>query len=247
MTDPLITAAVLVIGDEVLSGRTKDTNSGYIADYLSALGIDLKEIRVVGDEQADIVAALNALRARYVYVFTCGGIGPTHDDITADAVGAAFGLEVKHDPRAMAILAARYAKMEGVEFNEARQRMARMPVGADLINNPVTDAPGFRVENVHVMAGVPKVMQAMMDSIAPTLKANAKVIARSIDTGVKEGDLAGFLGDLQKQYPTVLMGSYPYMLDDASFGTKVAMRSRDLALIDEAEAKLKAWLKTMVG
>src|SRR5687767_4759749 len=159
----LVTAAVLVIGDEILSGRTKDKNIGYIAEYLTAIGIDLKEVRVVPDEEDEIVAALNAMRRRYTYVFTTGGIGPTHDDITADCVAKAFGVPIDHDPRAVAILKERLGA-RGVELNEARLRMARIPQGADLVDNPVSGAPGFWIGNVIVMAGVPTIMQAMLDA-----------------------------------------------------------------------------------
>src|ERR1700758_1973338 len=157
----VITAALLVIGDEILSGRTKDKNIGYIAEYLPAVGIDLMEVRVVGDEEAAIVDALNALRARYTYVFTTGGIGPTHDDITADCVAKAFGVGIDVDPRALAILHERLAAT-GAEMNEARMRMTRIPKGADLVLNKVSGAPGFWLENVIVMAGVPTIMQAML-------------------------------------------------------------------------------------
>ncbi|MCB1427811.1 MAG: competence/damage-inducible protein A, partial [Nitratireductor sp.] len=150
----IVTAAMLAIGDELLSGRTKDRNIGHLADVLGLLGIDLREVRIVPDHEAAIVEAVNALRARNDYVFTSGGIGPTHDDITADAMGAAFNLPVVHDPRAMALLEKNYAA-RGIEFTDARKRMARMPQGADLIDNPVSTAPGFRIANVHVMAGVP--------------------------------------------------------------------------------------------
>lgn len=220
-----ITAAVLVIGDEILSGRTKDKNVGFIADYLTQLGIDLKEVRVVADEQAAIVEAVNALRARWSYVFTTGGIGPTHDDITADAVAAAFGVGIDHDPRAMAILQAHYDKLPDMEFNEARKRMARIPFGADLIENKVSSAPGFRLENVHVMAGVPSVMQAMMDAVAPSLKSNGAMLSETIDSGVGEGVVAGPLSDLQKNHPSVVIGSYPYIVGNC-FATKIVLRSR---------------------
>ena len=176
MTD-MPTAAVLLIGNEVLSGRTKDKNLGFIADYLSALGIELMEARIVGDNEADIVAAVNALRARYTYVFSTGGIGPTHDDITADCMAKAFGVGISHHPEAVAILTA-YFKHMGRDANEARMRMARVPEGASLIINPISKAPGFRLGNVFVMAGVPKIMQAMMDSLAPQLVKG--VVAKSV-------------------------------------------------------------------
>jgi molybdenum cofactor synthesis domain-containing protein len=230
MTNP--TAAVLLIGDEVLSGRTKDKNLGFIADYLNALGIDLKEARVVADDEADIVAAVNALRARYTYVFTTGGIGPTHDDITADAMGKAFGVEVDHDPRAVQILTEYFASI-GREANEARMRMARVPKGASLIENNVSKAPGFRMENVFVMAGVPKVMQAMMDEIAPSLSRGAPVQSRSVNFQGGEGDVAKPLGEIQKRYPAVAIGSYPFETP-MGFATNLVLRSRDADALSQA-------------
>ena len=190
------TAAVLLIGDEILSGRTKDKNLGFIADYLVGLGIDLKEARCVADDEGDIVAALNALRARYTYVFTTGGIGPTHDDITADAVAKAFQVPIGHHPRAMEILLA-YFKEIGREPNEARLRMARTPEGATLIENAVSKAPGFRIGNVFVMAGVPKIMQAMMEAIAPTLDKGVPMQSRTVALQGGEGDVAKPLGEIQ--------------------------------------------------
>src|ERR1700758_3107978 len=165
----IVTAAVLVIGDEILSGRTKDKNIGYIAEYLTNIGIDLKEVRVVPDEEAEIVAALNALRNRYTYVFTTGGIGPTHDDITADCVAKAFGVALEYHPRAVEIMQARAAATGGT-MNEARMRMTRVPAGGELVLNKVSGAPGFRIGNVIVMAGIPSVMQAMLDDVRPQLK-----------------------------------------------------------------------------
>ncbi len=241
MNADIITAAVLVIGDEILSGRTKDKNVGFIADYLTQLGIDLKEVRVVSDDEAAIVEAVNALRKRWTYVFTTGGIGPTHDDITADSVAAAFGVGIDHDARAMAILEAHYAKMPNAEFNDARKRMARIPFGADLIENKVSSAPGFRLENVHVMAGVPSVMQAMMDAIAPTLKGGRHMISLTIDSGLGEGIVAGPLADVQKAHPSVVIGSYPYIRGDI-FGTNSVMRSRDQSKLDTAASAIEAML-----
>ena len=168
----VVTAALLVIGDEILSGRTKDKNIGYTADFLTALGIDLKEVRVVSDDEDAIVAALNPLRAAYDYVFTTGGIGPTHDDITADGVAKAFGVTLDHHPEAVAILQERMAKIGG-ELNEARLRMARVPQGGELVRNKISGAPGFWIGNVIVMAGVPAIMQAMLDEVAPQLKTGA--------------------------------------------------------------------------
>src|ERR1700686_2989601 len=175
----IVTAAILVIGDEILSGRTKDKNIGYIAEYLTNIGIDLKEVRVVPDEEPEIVTALNALRARYTYVFTTGGIGPTHDDITADCVAKAFGVAIDHDPRALAVMKERYAAM-GTGMNEARMRMTRIPAGADLVPNKVSAAPGFFIGNVIVMAGVPAIMQAMLDAGAPKLRTGGKMMSVSV-------------------------------------------------------------------
>ena len=219
------TAAVLLIGNEVLSGRTKDKNLGFIADYLAVLGIDLMEARVVADIEDDIVAAVNALRKRYTYVFTTGGIGPTHDDITADAIAKAFGVGISHHPEASEILL-RYFAEQGREANEARMRMARVPHGATLILNPVSKAPGFKMENVHVMAGVPKIMQAMMDQIAPTLSKGAPVISRTITFLGGEGDIAAPLKDIQTRYEQVSIGSYPFE-SSQGFATNLVLRSRD--------------------
>src|SRR4051812_32291548 len=200
-------AAILVIGDEILSGRTQDTNTNYIARQLAALGIDLKECRVVGDDSAEIVAALNALRARYDFVFTTGGIGPTHDDITADAVAAAFGVRIGYHPQAYALLEARYG---ADKFNDARKRMARVPEGGTLIPNAVSTAPGFRVENVFVMAGVPMVMRAMMEEIAKTLPRGVPVTAQTVSVRRPEGDIAAGLQAVQKDFPAIAIGSYPF-------------------------------------
>jgi molybdenum cofactor synthesis domain-containing protein len=179
MADQSPTAAVLLIGDEILSGRTKDKNLGFLADYLTVLGIDLKEARVVPDVEDEIVAAVNALRQRYTYVFTTGGIGPTHDDITADAVAKAFGVPIDHHPQAVEILLAHF-KQIGREPNEARMRMARAPKGATLIANPVSKAPGFQIGNVFIMAGIPKVMNAMMEDVAPRLARGKPVASQTI-------------------------------------------------------------------
>src|SRR5438477_9727973 len=173
----IVTAGLLVIGDEILSGRTNDKNIGYIAEYLTAIGIELKEVRVVADDEPAIVEAINALRTRYSYVFTTGGIGPTHDDITADAVAKAFGVSIDYHPEAGALLRAR---LGGADLNEARMRMARVPAGGELIHNKVSTAPGFRIGNVLVMAGVPTIMQAMLDFIAPTLETGAKVLSETV-------------------------------------------------------------------
>ncbi len=232
------TAAVLLIGDEILSGRTKDKNLGFIADYLTLLGIDLREARCVADVEEDIVAAVNALRARFTYVFTTGGIGPTHDDITADAIGKALGVPVTHDPRAVEILMA-FFKEIGREPNEARLRMARVPQGATLIENAVSKAPGFRMGNVFVMAGVPKVMNAMMDAIAPSLERGAPMQSRTVTLQGGEGDVAKPLGEIQSRYEDVFIGSYPFE-GPSGFATNLVVRSRNLAALEKAEAEVKA-------
>jgi molybdenum cofactor synthesis domain-containing protein len=228
MTSP--TAGLLLIGDEILSGRTKDRNLGYIADFLTTLGIDLKEARVVPDEQDDIVAAVNALRERYTYVFTTGGIGPTHDDITADAIAKAFNVRITHDPRAVAILKAHY---EPGLLNEARLRMARIPEGAELIENPVSKAPGFRVDNVYVMAGVPKIMQAMLESIATKLTRGRPVLSATVTAQMAEGDLAKPLKEIQERYADVAIGSYPFE-EQGKFGSHLVLRSRDAERLSAA-------------
>ncbi len=232
------TAAVLLIGNEVLSGRTKDKNLGFIADYLAALGIDLLEARVVADDEADIIAAVNALRARYTYVFTTGGIGPTHDDITSECIAKAFGVGISHHPEAVEILLA-YFKENGREPNEARLRMARVPDGATLIENPVSKAPGFRMENVFVMAGVPKIMQAMMDKIAPQLVRGVIVQSRTIVFQGGEGDVAKPLKDIQDRFGDVTIGSYPFE-SPQGFATNLVLRSRDAAMLDQAVAEVSA-------
>jgi molybdenum cofactor synthesis domain-containing protein len=232
---PVITAAILVIGDEILSGRTKDKNIGYIAEYLTRIGIDLKQVRVVPDDEADIVDALNALRHRFTYVFTTGGIGPTHDDITADCIAKAFGVSIDRDPRAVAMLAERF-KPE--DLNEARLRMARIPAGADLIENPISRAPGFKLGNVIVMAGVPNIMQAMLDDVSPKLETGVKMIAESIDAnGLPEGVYAVALGEVAAQHGDVSIGSYPSFVN-GGFRNQIVVRGRDKAAVAGAKAAI---------
>jgi molybdenum cofactor synthesis domain-containing protein len=240
----LITAAVLVIGDEILSGRTKDKNIGYIAEYLTALGIDLKEVRVVADEEAGIVTALNALRSRYTYVFTTGGIGPTHDDITADCVAKAFGVPIEVDPEAVRIIGERAAKMN-TEMNEARLRMARIPQGARLVANKVSGAPGFRIGNVIVMAGVPAIMQAMLDAVAPELKTGVKMLSETIRADAREGDVGTELGAIAKANPGVSIGSYPFFDEKLGPNTNIVVRSRDPQKLAAAKAAVEAMLVTV--
>ena len=219
-----VTAAVLVIGDEILSGRTKDANVGVIADRCSQLGIDLREVRIVADDQPAIVAALNALRSQHTYVFTTGGIGPTHDDITADAVAAAFGTGISEDPRAIALLLQR---IKPEDMNEARRRMARIPHGADLVENAVSKAPGFWIGNVIVMAGVPAVMRAMLDAITPKLAVGARTIAKSIAAGhVAEGTYAAALGRIAADHSGVTIGSYP-SYQEGRFRNEIVVRGKN--------------------
>jgi molybdenum cofactor synthesis domain-containing protein len=223
--DQTITAAMLAIGDELLSGRTRDKNIGHLATMLTAVGIDLKEVRIVSDDESDIIAALNALRSRYRYVFTSGGIGPTHDDITADAVSAAFGLPCEHDEKAMKLLGDSYAS-RGTEFNETRQRMARMPRGAAHIPNKVSVAPGFIIGNVHVMAGVPSVFEAMLDEVLPTLKTGIILKSVSIHCPFGEGVIGIPLGAIQKAHPDTIIGSYPKMIN-GGYMVDLIVRARD--------------------
>jgi molybdenum cofactor synthesis domain-containing protein len=240
-SSPIVTAAILVIGDEILSGRTKDKNIGYIAEYLTKIGIDLREVRVVADDEAAIVEALNALRARNRYVFTTGGIGPTHDDITAECVAKAFGVPIDYDPRAVAIMKERYAEL-GTEMNEARMRMTRVPKGADLVPNKVSAAPGFWIDNVIVMAGVPSIMQAMLDEVAPKLATGAKMLSETVRADCREGDIGTELGEVAKAHPEVMIGSYPFVDEVRGPNTNVVVRARDPARLAEAKAAVEAML-----
>ena len=245
-TKALVTAAVLVIGDEILSGRTKDKNIGYIAEYLTRLGIDLKEVRVVGDEEVEIVAALNALRTRYTYVFTTGGIGPTHDDITAECVAKAFGVDIGYDPRAVAILTERMA-MTGGEMNEARMRMTRVPAGAELVLNKVSAAPGFWLGNVIVMAGVPSIMQVMLDDVAPKLLTGVRMLSETVRADAREGDIGTPLGEIAKAHPEVAIGSYPFFDEQRGPNTNVVLRARDPAKLALAKHAVEDMLTQVRG
>ncbi len=235
---PNPTAAMLVIGDEILSGRTRDSNMHHLAGQLTQKGIDLREVRVVADERSDIIDAVQALSGRYDHVFTSGGIGPTHDDITADCIAAAFeaSIDVREDARA--ILAAHYERA-GTELNTARLRMARIPAGAALIDNPVSAAPGFTLKNVHVMAGVPSVFQAMVESVLPGLTGGAALISKTMRIDRGEGDIAGPLGALAVAFPDLSMGSYPFQKDGV-YGAHVVIRGTDAAQVDAAMAQLDA-------
>ena len=234
---PNPTAAMLVIGDEILSGRTRDANMHHLAGRLTEAGITLAEVRIVSDDQGAIVAALNALREASDHVFTSGGIGPTHDDITADAVGAAFGVTVDVRDDARALLQAHYDRTGG-ELNAARLRMARIPAGAALIDNPVSVAPGFTIGNVHVMAGVPAVFQAMVASVLPTLTGGLPLTSTSTRIERPEGDIAGPLGEIAQAFPDLSIGSYPYQ-KDGRFGANIVVRGAEGDRVEAATARLR--------
>lgn len=227
MTKPDPIAAVLLIGDELLSGRTRDLNLQQIATFLAPLGIPVKEARTVSDDQAAIVEAVNALRARYAYVFTTGGIGPTHDDITADAIAAAFGTGISENAEALAILTERYTAAN-MDFTPARRRMARIPQGASLIANPVSGAPGFQMENVFTLAGVPSIVQGMLQDVGHRLASGAVVHAVTVrGPGGQEGAIAEALGDLAKAHPDVAIGSYPWFASREDHGVNLVARGKD--------------------
>jgi len=234
-----VTAAVLIIGDEILSGRTQDTNLRDIARYLGTFGIDLAEARVVPDVQEEIVAALNALRSRYDYVVTTGGIGPTHDDITADAVAAAFGVGLEEHPEILAMMQARW----GGELNSARRRMARVPAGGDLVKNPVQGPPGFTIGNVFVLAGVPMVMRGMLEDVGPRMRPGAITISRTVRVeGSGEGAIAAPLEAVAKAHPAMSLGSYPFFGQDG-YGSNLVLRGRDAIEVEATVAELITVLK----
>jgi|TARA_R110002110_G_scaffold86473_1_gene225685 molybdenum cofactor synthesis domain-containing protein len=237
---PNPTAAMLVIGDEILSGRTRDANMHHLAGQLTEAGITLAEVRVVSDDHDAIVRALNDLRDTWDTVFTSGGIGPTHDDITADAVADAFDAHIDVRDDARALLAAHYART-GAELNAARLRMARIPEGATLIENPVSIAPGFSIGNVHVMAGVPSVFQAMVATVLPTLTGGEPMLSTSTRIDRGEGDIAGPLGILAQDYADLSVGSYPFQ-KDGKFGSNIVIRGQDRARLEEATARLATLL-----
>lgn len=230
------TAAMLVIGDEILTGRTRDANMHHLAKELTGRGIRLSEVRIIADQHEAIVTALNALRAAHDHVFTSGGIGPTHDDITADAVAAAFGVAITIRADARAILQAHYQRT-GLELNAARLRMARIPDGATLIDNPVSAAPGFSLGNVHVMAGVPAIFQAMVAGVLPMLTGGAPLLSQMLDIARGEGEIATALGALAERFADLSFGSYPYQRNGA-FGTQIVVRGTDPGRIDAAMMEL---------
>ncbi len=243
MTEAIVTAAVLVIGNEILSGRTQDANLHYLAQKLGGLGIQLREARVVADIEEEVIAAINALRARYTYVFTTGGIGPTHDDITSACVAKAFGVKLIRDPRAVALLEAHYPPGD---LTPARLKMAEVAEGSILIDNPVSKAPGFQIGNVFVMAGVPRIAQAMFDGIAARLKGGPVVQSRTVTCGLGEGVIANGLGAIQVDFPDVEIGSYPYFRRGA-FGTSLVLRSSAIARLEEAAAAVVALVRSHGG
>lgn len=235
-----ITAALLVIGDEILSGRTKDKNIGVIAGRMTEIGIRLREVRVVADDEADIVAAVNALRVRYTYLFTTGGIGPTHDDITADSIAKAFGVPIDIDPRARALMQAS-CDARGVELTPARLRMARLPQGSELVDNPISIAPGFRIGNVIVMAGIPEIMRVMLDAVTPSLKSGKRMLSETIALDRPESQIADLFAAHQQAYPDIAMGSYPAMRDGRP-SVELVLRGTDSRRLADAVSGLKAKL-----
>ena len=237
----IVTAGILVIGDEILSGRTKDKNIGYIAEYLTNIGIDLKEVRVVSDDEGAIIEALNALRARYTYLFTTGGIGPTHDDITADSIAKAFGVAIDHHPEVVARFRQRFSE---AELNEARLRMARIPDGAELIQSATILAPGFKIDNVIVMAGVPSIMQAMLDIISPKLKSGVRMLSDSVRANAREGDIGSPLRAIAAAHPDTSIGSYPFLDENSKPNTNIVVRSRDA---DKLKAAMTAVTEMLAG
>jgi molybdenum cofactor synthesis domain-containing protein len=236
-----VTAALIIIGNEVLSGRTQDANLQYIASGLNDVGVRLKEVRVVADDETAIITAVNLLRATFTYVFTTGGIGPTHDDITAQCIADAFGVALKRDPRAVERLL-RQIKPENL--NEARLRMANIPEGADLIDNPVSHAPGFKIGNVFVMAGVPKIMQAMFDGIKGSLRGGAKMVSQNVTIHMGEGAVADGLRTIQDRRPEVEIGSYPFTRD-GQFGTVIVTRGIDRAVVGAVSREVADMAKSL--
>ncbi len=243
--DRIYTACVLIIGNEILSGRTKDSNLGWLAERLNEAGIRLREARVVSDVEEEIVRAINEVRGRYDYVFTTGGIGPTHDDITADCVAKAFGVPLREHPEALARLAAGYANPE-VDLNAARRRMARVPEGGILIDNPVSRAPGFQIGNVYVMAGIPRVMQAMFESFRHRLTGGKPMQARQIAAELPEGRMAEGLSALQDRYSDLEIGSYPFQRM-GKVGAAIVLRGTDRTRIDAAAEELMALMRSLGG
>ena len=234
------TAGILVIGDEILSGRTIDSNSNYLAKKLSSSGITLSEVRVLGDDESKLVEAINNLRKNYNYVFTSGGIGPTHDDITAEAIAKAFKVSLKINREAVTLLASHYPNGEA-DINSARLRMCRIPEGAALIPNPISKAPGFFLENVFVMAGVPSIFKAMVDSIVPDLSGGPPLLSISLRIDKGEGDIATELSKIAKEHYQISIGSYPFN-QDGRYGTIIVARHTDMRILEKLKKKMQALL-----
>jgi molybdenum cofactor synthesis domain-containing protein len=241
MTTPLTTACVLIIGNEILSGKTQDTNLQFLGGELAQRGVVLKEARVLADEKVEIIKSLNECRARYNYVITTGGIGPTHDDITAECVAAAFDRKLLLNDEAVSRLS-----QSGRELNAARLKMAHVPEGAELIDNPVSNAPGFRLENVFVLAGIPAVARAMFITFADSLETGATIISKNLDVYVSEGDLAAPLGDIARRYPKVEIGSYPFSRN-GRYGANLVVRSMDSSVVDEVFDKIVSAMQPLAS
>jgi molybdenum cofactor synthesis domain-containing protein len=234
-------AALIIIGNEILSGRTKDKNLAYLAEWLNEIGIQLNEVRVIRDDEKEIIDCVNLLRKKYDYVFTTGGIGPTHDDITTESVAKAFNVELETNPEALKILQSYYK--EG-ELNEARLKMTLLPKGAELVENPVTKAPGFKMENVFVMAGIPSIMQGMLEGAKAFLKVGNKMTSKSIDVFMPESYVAEELSKMQDNYPEVEIGSYPFN-KEGQFGTSLVMRSANLDILERCASDVAEMVKKL--
>ena len=244
--DTIVSAALLIIGNEILSGRTQDANLPYIAEKLNQAGVRLLEARVIPDIETEIIQAVNELRAKHDYVITTGGIGPTHDDITAESVAKAFGQHLIQNPEALRRLQAHYASA-GLELTAARLRMANTPEHAELIDNPISTAPGFRIENVFVLAGVPKIMQAMLDHVLPQLRGGKPVLSRSVLCNIGEGLVAAGLGAIQNNYPQVDIGSYPRFGGSDGYRTTLVMRHTDPELLAAVYVQVCALVRELGG
>ena len=234
-------AALIIIGNEILSGRTKDKNLAYLAEWLNEIGIQLYEVRVIRDDEDEIIDCVNLLRKKFDYVFTTGGIGPTHDDITTESIAKAFDVELETNPDALKILQGYYKKGD---LNEARLKMTLLPVGAELVENPVTKAPGFKMDNVFVMAGIPSIMQGMLEGARVFLETGTKMSSKSIDVFMPESFVATELSQIQDNYGNVEIGSYPFN-KDGKFGTSLVMRSTDLVALDRCEIEVAEMIKKL--
>ena len=227
-------AALIIIGNEILSGRTQDKNLSYLANWLNEIGIQLSEVRVIRDEEEIIVDAVNNLRKTYNYVFTTGGIGPTHDDITSLSIAKAFNVDLEINDKALSILKEYY---KDSELTDARMKMTMIPKGAELVDNPISRAPGFKIENVFVMAGIPSIMQGMLEGARKHLKGGDIIKSTSVDVFTRESNVAEELAELQRNYPDIEIGSYPFSKEN-KFGTSLVLRSKDSRLLKKCELEL---------